>query len=443
GGIAYLFRGSDGALLQTYQNPFPGTGDRFGMGTAIVDGKTAVIGAGMDYVNNTRSGAAFVFDLLSGVYQRPLYPPSPQSGSLFGVAAPYNEFVILGAQQENNGGRAYLFNPLSGERVYNFVDPVPGNGGIQYGARTAGYRNKVIVGAFADDTAGSNAGAAFLYETPSVATCVQSGTMDFQCAGFFSGTPTTDELRIQVVQGDSTTIGCDLETVESGDILVDFAVDCAAFTGLSSPSCADILDDVVSQFGFNITAQSNGLVEWKSVTPGQIELYGQVPFSVFVHATESGSVSDESYSLGTCPLVNLCDGVEGNEVGGLHSDGLAISFQEFVCPPTPTPTLTITPTPTYSPTPTFTNTATNTPTPTETPTFTQTPTSTPTSSPTNTSTQTPTWTSTFTPTPTHSPTPTNGSPSAPIVSISPSNPDTLADLICNATGSVDPEGATV
>ncbi len=409
GGIAYLFRGSDGQLLQTYQNPFPGSGDRFGGGTAIVQGRFAVIGSAFDSTMGTKTGSAFVFDLLSGNYLRGLYSPNPQRDSLFGVTASYNEFAIIGAQQEANGGRAYLFNPDGGDLVHTFIDPVPGNGGIQYGARSAGYRNKVLVGAFADDTAGSNAGAAFLYETQPSVWCVESGTVDFQCAGSFAGMGSTEEVRIQIVVGDSGGSGCDVTTVDSESVLVDFAVDCSSYVGLSSPSCPEILDGLVTQLGLNITAQSKGQLEWKSESLGQVEIYGQVPFSLLVHSSESGAATDESYVLETCPIVNLCDGIEGNEIGVGHTDGLAIEFQKSICPPTPTPTSTVTPSNTPSPTPTSSNTPTNT----------------------------------YTPTPTFTPTPTNAPPSGPVVSLMPLDPNTLADLVCNATGSVDPDGAEV
>jgi len=67
------------------------------------------------------------------------------------------------------------------------------------------------------------------------------------------------------------------------------------------------------------------------------------------------------------------------------------------------------------------------------------PTSTPTVTPTPSNTPTPT--NTFTPTAT--PTPTNPPPSDPIVSIEPEEPFTFDDLLCNATGSVDPDGGEV
>ncbi len=47
------------------------------------------------------------------------------------------------------------------------------------------------------------------------------------------------------------------------------------------------------------------------------------------------------------------------------------------------------------------------------------------------------------PTPTETPTPTNAPPTAPVVQISPEEPMTFDDLICQATGSVDPEGGSV
>ncbi len=62
-------------------------------------------------------------------------------------------------------------------------------------------------------------------------------------------------------------------------------------------------------------------------------------------------------------------------------------------------------------------------------------------------TQTPTATPTFSPShtvaPTETPTPTNPAPSEPLVGIEPEAPFTFDDLICNATGSIDPDGGNV
>lgn len=436
-GAAYLYRASDGELVQTYYDPEPVSGDRFGGGAAIVRGKYAVVGSAFDRMGGQPIGAAFVFDLLTGEHLHTINPPSPQSNSLFGVTSSYNEFVIIGAQQYSNEGRAFLFNPEGGDLVTTFVDPIPGTGGIQFSARTAGYRNKVIVGAFAENTAGPDAGAAFLYETQTAGWCVQSGTLDFLCAGTFANSSSTDELRIKIVSGEVDPTACAPQSFDPSMVIVDFAIDCSQFVGHSSPSCPDLLGDLTTDLGLTITAQSEGQIEWRSSAPGQVELFGQVPFALLVQSTETGASTSEAFLIADCPLFNLCDGISGNETGGIHENGLGILFQAFTCAPTPTPTLSFTP----SPTPPPTHTPTEPPTATETPTATFTPTETPTFTATHTPTDTPT--STPTPTITPTPTPTNAPPSQPVVAISPISPDTLADLVCDATGSIDPEGTPV
>ena len=61
-GEAYLFSGATGTLLETYRNPTPATGERFGISVGDFNGKP-VISADLDTVNGvTLVGSVYVYD---------------------------------------------------------------------------------------------------------------------------------------------------------------------------------------------------------------------------------------------------------------------------------------------------------------------------------------------------------------------------------------------
>ena len=103
--------------------------------------------------------------------------PSPNTSDEFtgGVNQPHalagtaGGKVLVGVKNDDVGGTssgaAYLFNPLTGALETTFTNPTPA-AFDQFGVAVAGSgANNVVIGAFTDDTHRTNAGAAYLFDT--------------------------------------------------------------------------------------------------------------------------------------------------------------------------------------------------------------------------------------------------------------------------------------
>jgi len=110
-GAAYLFD-IDGTLLQTIPNPTPAVDDFFGIAPAI-DGDRILIGAQNDDVSGSNSGVAHLFDL-DGTLLQTFLNPTPANGDRFGhdVAIDGNILVIAADEDDSgatNAGAVYVY----------------------------------------------------------------------------------------------------------------------------------------------------------------------------------------------------------------------------------------------------------------------------------------------------------------------------------------------
>ncbi len=168
-GAAYLFS-SSGVLLTTFTNPTPASNEHFGSSVASVGTDRVLIGASDDrsgavYV----AGAAYLFST-NGVLLTTFANPTPEWGDLFGcsVAAVGTDRVLIGAYQDNTGapdaGAAYLFS-TNGALLTAFTNPTPvGTDYFGWSLAAVG-TDKVLIGASGNDIGANNAGAAYLFTT--------------------------------------------------------------------------------------------------------------------------------------------------------------------------------------------------------------------------------------------------------------------------------------
>jgi len=159
-GSAYLFDTS-GNLLQTFNNPTPMRGDLFGDSVAIYE-NIVVVGAHRDDTGAENAGSVYLFDTSGNLLQTINNPtPVPEAG--FGEkVAIYGNKVVVGAYHDN-AGFAYLFD-TSGNLLQTFHNPTPVHND-QFGKSVSIFGNKVVVGAHTDDTGATNAGSAYLFDT--------------------------------------------------------------------------------------------------------------------------------------------------------------------------------------------------------------------------------------------------------------------------------------
>ena len=171
-GAAYLFDGTNGTLLHTFQKSIPKSNDGFGGSVASIDNKI-FIGAKGDDTGAARAGAVYVFngDQLSpdfGSLIHIIANPDPNPSEYFGYTiAAVGENILIGAPFDNSGvddaGAAYLFNGSTWECLHTFVNPEPAEDDY-FGRAVAGIGKDVLIGAPYDDLDGSNAGIVYLFD---------------------------------------------------------------------------------------------------------------------------------------------------------------------------------------------------------------------------------------------------------------------------------------
>ncbi|NUN95479.1 MAG: hypothetical protein HUU16_04845 [Candidatus Omnitrophica bacterium] len=162
-GAAFLFDADTGALQKILHNPSPNRGDDFGITVAGLPG-FALVGAMSDDTRGRDAGAAFLFNTETGELIHSLYSPSPSSDGFFGTVSASDGRLLIGAPGDGpqSEGAAYLFDAVSGQHIFTFQNPTPGtlDG---FGNRLDIVGTSVLIGSPRDNTAGSNAGAAYLF----------------------------------------------------------------------------------------------------------------------------------------------------------------------------------------------------------------------------------------------------------------------------------------
>lgn len=169
-GAVYLFDAVDGSFVREIANPTPENFDSFGRSVAL-SGDLVVIGADGDNTDAPGSGAAYVYAVSSGELVHTLLNPTPAFVDLFGYSVGISgDNVVVGAIRADEGasdsGAAYLFAAGTGELLNTWANPTPSDLDV-FGASVAVDGNTVAVGAYWDDTAGTDAGAAYVFDVGS------------------------------------------------------------------------------------------------------------------------------------------------------------------------------------------------------------------------------------------------------------------------------------
>lgn len=165
-GAAYLFDALSGTPI-TKLHPSDGAlEDHFGISIAIDDGIIAV-GADHDRDNGIFSGSAYLFDVLTGAQLTKLLPNDGAAQDFFGLSiAIDNGIVAVGARTDGDSGfdsgSAYLFDVATGDQIAKLL-PSDGAANDQFGISIAIDNGVVAVGAYLNDDLEADAGAAYVF----------------------------------------------------------------------------------------------------------------------------------------------------------------------------------------------------------------------------------------------------------------------------------------
>ncbi|WP_424101640.1 LamG-like jellyroll fold domain-containing protein [Moorena producens] len=185
-GAAYIFeRDSSGTWIQTQKllASDPEADDRFGYSVAI-SGNIAIIGASAEDTGGSNAGAAYIFERdSSGTWTQTqkLLASDPEADDNFGRSVAISgNIAIVGANREDTGGSeagaAYIFERDSSStwtQTQKLLASDP-EADDDFGYSVAISGNIAIVGAYAENTGGSYAGAAYIFERDSNGTWTQT-----------------------------------------------------------------------------------------------------------------------------------------------------------------------------------------------------------------------------------------------------------------------------
>jgi drug/metabolite transporter superfamily protein YnfA len=166
-GTAYIYDVTTGNLLHTLNNPSPAAGDRFAESVAI-SGNRAIVGARADDTGATDAGSVYIYDVTTGNLLRTINNPTPQTTDWFGVSvAIEGNSAIVGAALNDPGatdaGSAYIYDVTTGALLHTLNNPTPQTTDW-FGGSVAISGNTAIVGAYSDNTGGTDAGSAYIYD---------------------------------------------------------------------------------------------------------------------------------------------------------------------------------------------------------------------------------------------------------------------------------------
>ena len=166
-GAAYIFDATTGNQLHKLMASDAQVNDWFGYSVAI-SGDTAIVGARLEDTGGSNAGAAYIFDTTTGNQLHKLMAPDAQGGVQFGVSVAVDgNAAIVGAYYEDTGGTdagaAYIFDATTGNQLYKLLAS-DAQGTDQFGISVAIDGNAIITGAWGEDTGGNAAGAAYIFK---------------------------------------------------------------------------------------------------------------------------------------------------------------------------------------------------------------------------------------------------------------------------------------
>jgi hypothetical protein len=152
---------------QKLNRPAPSASGNFGVSVAI-SGDSAIIGASRNNDSGNNSGSAYIFTRSGSAWtlQAKLTADDAAAGDNFGGSVAISgDLVIIGAEQGDHGGAAFIFNrscsTWSQQAKLNADDPLIAND--NFGVSVAIFGDSVVIGVDGDDDGGSSSGSAYIF----------------------------------------------------------------------------------------------------------------------------------------------------------------------------------------------------------------------------------------------------------------------------------------
>lgn len=198
-GSVYVFDLTTGDQLHKLTASDGSAGDNFG-GAVAISGDYVLVGAYRRSDNGASSGAAYVFDAVSGAQLHKLLPSDGASGDFFGVSVSLSgTSAVIGAEGDDTStGSAYVFDVASGAQTAKLVasDRAAYDG---FGRAVATNGTLAVIGAYQDDDGGSSSGSAYVFDLSTGSQLRKLTASDQSASGWFA--------RSVAMHGDDVVFG--------------------------------------------------------------------------------------------------------------------------------------------------------------------------------------------------------------------------------------------
>lgn len=166
-GAAYLFDVDTGVQLDKLFAPDGRGSDLLGLAVAV-DGELAIAGAPNHFDSAPSSGAAYLFDINHGQPPTKLIRHDRAFDDHFGEAVDIDGTIALVGSPEDDdqgtsSGSAYLFDATTGLELAKLM-PIDGHDEDLFGSSVAISGNLAVIGAPGDDDNGEDSGAAYVFD---------------------------------------------------------------------------------------------------------------------------------------------------------------------------------------------------------------------------------------------------------------------------------------
>jgi len=307
-GAAHLYT-TNGLLLVTIANPTPASNDEFGAAVAALGSGFVLVGAPNDDTSETNAGIAYLFST-NGSLVTTFVNPTPVVSDSFGisVAAVGSDRVLIGAYHDDTGatnaGVAYLFS-TNGTLLNTFTNPLP-TSGDEFGFTLAAVgSDRVLIGSPFGDVASVNAGAAYLFHT--------SGAL---ITTFTNPSPSGNDffgIAVAAMGGDRVLIGAssgDEGGFNVGSVYV-FSTNGTLLNFVSNPTPEqnDKFGQALAAVGSNRILVANVGEDTGARNTGEAYLFTPESFSpgIAAEAVRAGAITSASLAAGAVTTTALAD----------------------------------------------------------------------------------------------------------------------------------------
>lgn len=163
-GSAYVFNTMTGQQVHKLTASDAAADDQFGFSVAV-SGTTAVVSALFDEDAGKQTGAAYVFDTVTGQQLFKLTASDAAEFDNFGYSvAVSGTTAVIGAVFSNASGSAYVFDTTTGQQLFKLTAS-DASSGDWFGSSVSVSGTTAVIGALRDDDVGSNSGSAYVFDT--------------------------------------------------------------------------------------------------------------------------------------------------------------------------------------------------------------------------------------------------------------------------------------